>query len=637
MRYFILTIIGFIFCLSASAQVDSTGIVLPEVPVKSALPAIFERPIQPHHNSNITEVLSRHPVGLHIRNSGPGTLSTLSLMGHSAAQTRISINDFSITSTMNGVYDLSLLPVSLVESVIVNSPSDASNGDIGGNINLETQDYIRQYNNLEIGVSSGSFGEWGALGKWGHYWDKERKFSSIIKFNFRQTQNDFSYTDLSTANREERKLENGDFRNLSLTQFNRYRINDNHSIYTNLWWMDNERGIPPTAVQTTSISRQQDALLHFDAGWNYFNSKEFSNKLQIRYAKEDIVFDSGLIPAESRSHRWEIRNGINKYWDGEKHELNVRLAHEFSRAEVDDYQGNLAERNLSTTHLKYTWRYLGYSNIKAGIKTEILDGKVLVPHYNIKIDQRFDEVQDYRFFASFSRNYRIPTFNDLYWGSSSFASGNPDLDTETSHFLEGGFIVNIDEGRHDAQFKGNYFYSNVKDWILWFPNDAGIWTPENIRQVISSGFQLSASYDYRYDKHYFQLLSNYQFNQAINKEVAPNAINSLEKQLIYTPRHSGGFQALYSFGNWDFIYNNNIVGKRYTTSDNSNSLPTYLVSDIGIFYEWKTKKEGLIIKPSFEIKNIFNSEYTVIENRPMPPINFLGSIHFSFDYKSKTK
>jgi len=68
----------------------------------------------------------------------------------------------------------------------------------------------------------------------------------------------------------------------------------------------------------------------------------------------------------------------------------------------------------------------------------------------------------------------------------------------------------------------------------------------------------------------------------------------------------------------------NFVGKRYTTTDNSQSLPSYVISSANVMAERSLFGVQLMLKA--EINNIFNKSYETFEGYPMPGRIFRGTI-----------
>jgi len=91
--------------------------------------------------------------------------------------------------------------------------------------------------------------------------------------------------------------------------------------------------------------------------------------------------------------------------------------------------------------------------------------------------------------------------------------------------------------------------------------------------------------------------------------------------LLYVPEHlfrsnlAYQYKRLVAFS--QLLYN----GSVYTTTDNSDSLPGYVVGNMGLDYHWALKTKVKFIL-GLKVNNIFNTNYQNVAYRPMPNRNF---------------
>ena len=67
----------------------------------------------------------------------------------------------------------------------------------------------------------------------------------------------------------------------------------------------------------------------------------------------------------------------------------------------------------------------------------------------------------YNLKVNFSRNFRIPTFNDLYWETG----GNPDLKPESSYQAEVGNVFTYKK----FTLSETVYFIKIDDLIRWVP------------------------------------------------------------------------------------------------------------------------------------------------------------------------
>ena len=94
------------------------------------------------------------------------------------------------------------------------------------------------------------------------------------------------------------------------------------------------------------------------------------------------------------------------------------------------------------------------------------------------------------FKGNVSYSHRVPSFSDLFWPSTAFAVGNPDLDIEKGFMWDAGL-----EGNPLPWLKlsGAYFRQNIDDLILWTPGAGGRWRPDNVGSALIQGAEAQTS------------------------------------------------------------------------------------------------------------------------------------------------
>lgn len=88
--------------------------------------------------------------------------------------------------------------------------------------------------------------------------------------------------------------------------------------------------------------------------------------------------------------------------------------------------------------------------------------------------------------ANVGTSYRAPSFDDLFWPSTAFAAGNPDLKSERAFSWDAGVEY---EPALWAAFELVYFDRTVSDLIVWTPGAGGQWRPSNIDSARIRGIE----------------------------------------------------------------------------------------------------------------------------------------------------
>jgi iron complex outermembrane receptor protein len=200
-----------------------------------------------------------------------------------------------------------------------------------------------------------------------------------------------------------------------------------------------------------------------------------------------------------------------------------------------------------------------------------------------------------------SRNFRIPTFNDLYWSEGS----NRDLRPECSTQVGLGNTV---------QFKGveltaTIFAIDLTDMIQWLPGTTSIWFPQNIRKARSRGIEAMARATRHIGRHRFEAAATYAYTKSTNED---------GHQLIYVPLHKATASLAWSLGNWRAFGQWLFTGEVFTRSDNNprHNLDPYGLLAVGIGYKAKFWNVGV------RAQNVFDTRYETQIDRPLPGKNF---------------
>jgi iron complex outermembrane receptor protein len=290
--------------------------------------------------------------------------------------------------------------------------------------------------------------------------------------------------------------------------------------------------------------------------------------------------------------------------------LNVGLNNTYNEAITKNYLKNPRQNRIALfasyriNNKKETWKGT------ASIRQEFIsngDNPFIV---SIGIERwLFKKI---RLRGNISKNYRLPTFNDLYWTPG----GNPDLLPEKGWTQESGilFIHCVNRLSIEAEVSG--FSNKVNNWIIWLPDNFGLWSPKNILSVWSRGLEYDLKARYNINKVKLHLAVRYQFILSTNEKVNLGNETSLQKQLVYVPseKSQGCIGAEYRGFRLSFSYN--YVGYRYTTSDNTQYLKPYHLGNVYVGKEFTLTNTK--IKTSVQINNVWRESYEIIAYYPMP-------------------
>jgi outer membrane receptor for ferrienterochelin and colicins len=198
---------------------------------------------------------------------------------------------------------------------------------------------------------------------------------------------------------------------------------------------------------------------------------------------------------------------------------------------------------------------------------------------------------------------------------------NPDVIPERSFAFDAGIMGNVDlSGEQTLQV--TYFDIGTENKIVY----AADYKPYNIGKAENSGIEIR--YDYHSSDGTIGAYAGCTFVDAVKKNRVSLTDSTYGKKLPYVPNSLGVFGLSVETSVGTININHSVTGVRYTNSDNSNSLPAYMLTDVNI-----AKKISLL---SFQftvrgaVSNIFDTDYQAVEGYPM--VGRAYRIGMSIDY-----
>ncbi|MEK9135688.1 MAG: TonB-dependent receptor, partial [Bacteroidota bacterium] len=221
--------------------------------------------------------------------------------------------------------------------------------------------------------------------------------------------------------------------------------------------------------------------------------------------------------------------------------------------------------------------------------------------------------------ASVSRNFRVPTFNELYY-SGGGGIGNRALRPERSTGFDVGTSIRfLLAGEH--QLQATYFVNDMTDRIVWVAAGSGTVAPRNLRRVRSEG--LESSYRWSVLDRMFLLEASYTSSNSRKLSADYSGDPTVNTQLIYIPQETFNISAASTVRLDSSVVNEisgtigySFVGFRYHTEDNTGFLPPHRLVNAGVRTRLSVDRLALHIK--CEVNNLFNEDYQVILGYPMP-------------------
>ncbi len=547
--------------------------------------AITPLPTSPAKTSSLTELLNRN-TSIFIREYGKGMLAGISLRGTGATHSQIVWNSIPINSILNGQTDLNTCsPGSFDEIFIKKGGSSVTfgSGAIGGAIFLNDKITFSNKFSLSNHTKIGSFNT--GLNRF-KIVNSNNKSYKKLGFQIQKSTNDYPYPGYDIKN-ENGSYQGWDFSLINGVKFQRHQL----YIKSKFSKLDRETSRTLYMSQNAELFTANTNIL---SGW-LWQTKHFTSHSVVAYLHEDYkYFFNKHLPGNSHSaaQTYLAKNFLNF---GLQKPYNVLIGNEISRQYgTGDNIGKHIRTNFATFLI---WsHHLNNFYYKLKIRHDFNNTMTIPLTGAIEMDYSFHNYHQLRF--NVSKNFRLPTFNDLYWTPG----GNPHLHPETSYSTDAGYDFN--NGKIEAHL--SFFYIDSKNLIKWILGQNQYWHPENFESVRYSGIELSARKTLKInDKLHFSNQTNINYNRAVNR--------ANQKFLPYTPQLTGLniFNITYKTYALSYLYR--YQGKIYTTTTNTKYLPAYQIHSLSLSHNYNQH-----INFQFNINNLLNTYYENIPSRPQP-------------------
>lgn len=554
---------------------------------------------------------------LYVRSYGTGTLATLGIRGGSASHTQLIWNGIPIRNPMLGLVDLALIPSFFTDEVSVHYGGHGAafgSGAVGGLISIANQT-VDENDNLSVHIAAGSWGLW--LGELKlNYGLKKLRFSTRLFSQW--AENNYRYR-LDKGLPEENQVHN-QLKNAGLLQEMHWAIKANEQLTARIWYQDTDRKIPPLSTQTTSKSAQQDNSLRVSLQWMRIGGK-FSWQFKTAWLDENIDYQDSLIQlyTQNKFRTWLAEaESVIRFSRGLT--LTSGLYTEVVNAKSANYEtGTSRNQYAAFTSLGYVrgdwvWSYQMREEYTDGSWSPLL----------VDLSTEWSGLRPVTIKVSVSRNYRIPTLNDLYWKPG----GNPELMPEQGWTYEAGMHYAGSGKKSVFSSSLTAFTRTIDQWIMWMPPVRDIrnyWSPINIAEVHSSGLEARANMDINQQDWKFNLNAGMDLTWSTFGTALPEFMINEGDQLFYVPVENvlAGFRIV--IADWSGYYNHHWFG---ASPGINEDVEAGNIGSAGLNYNFTGQKLKCTLY--LQADNVWNVPYRLIERRPMPGRSFMGGVRFSF-------
>lgn len=554
-------------------------------------------------NSASLSSLLNYNSTIYFKENGLGMVSSPSFRGTTASQTAVIWNGVNINSLGNGQTDFNTINVRGFDHISIKSGGGSvayGSGAIGGSVHLNNDVKFGGKNQYQLSANYGSFDTYGV-----DFNSKIASDKTSISINLTRnaSENNYPYQD------QDRNNSNGQFYNNNLNIAYGYKLNNSHILKFYGYLLEAERhfSVPtPFALKT----KYQDFNYRNMIEWTAFFGR-LTSRFKLAYLNEEYRYFPNIENENFTFGKFDSKNiKYDLAWQLMP-DLKVNLFLDYTQSQGTGSNIQTDTRQIGAASLMLKHRLFSNLLYEFTFKQEITD--IYESPFLYSFGLKYEISDFYHLKAHTSKNFKIPTFNDMYWTGS----GNPDLLPETSEQLEITHVFNF----RNAQFSLTGYYNEIKQMIRWVPTNGSVWQPENVDNANMYGIETNITIDRKIGKNHWLLSGSYAYTVSENK--------ATQKQLIYVPYHKATTSLSFSRKRFSAYYQFLFNGEVYTTTDNNTDqiLENYTISNIGVAYNLGRKNNYTV---GFQTLNVFNEAYQSVLNRPMPGRNFNIYINLKF-------
>tara|TARA_R110000751_G_scaffold28791_6_gene74732 strand:- start:605 stop:2431 length:1827 start_codon:yes stop_codon:yes gene_type:complete len=552
-------------------------------------------------NGSLTSLLEFNS-NIYFKENGFGMVSSPAFRGTNASHTAVIWNGININSQLNGQVDFNTINPFNYNSISIRSGGGSvqyGSGAIGGSIHLNSDLLFKEHFDNQVSIGYGSY-KTKKINFNQSYGSRSMSYSLGVNYN--ASDNNYKYLNTGEENK------NGEFNNLNLNWNIGYVLSENQILKLYHQTFISDRNLSGNLV-VLGRSKYKDNQYRTQLEWGSYGPKAIS-KIKLAYLQEEYKYfenkDAAIYSFGKVSNflaRYSLDYKLSKFF-----RLNSFLEYNnykgagdsFGSPKRDDFSATALLKHIISSTIAYNLsvRQDFSSDFSSPLVFSFHGSYSLTDNYQVKINA--------------SKNFRTPTFNDLYWQPG----GNLELVPEKSYQLDFGNVLNI--GAVSMQYNG--YYITTKDMIKWLPNNEGVWSPINIDDVEIYGAEAKIEANYSLGKNQeLGIKTNYAYTVSEDK--------STNEQLIYVPFHTANGSLEYRIADLNLFYQHLYNG---SVSIVGGQLKEYQVANLGATYTADILKKDLKYTIGVTINNLFNTYYENVALRPMPNRNIQTQLILNF-------
>lgn len=623
-------------------QLEEVSLIMPKEPEslgRTSQTLITENEIELSNSESVADAVNLSP-GILVRDyGGLGGLKTVSVRSLGAEHTVVFYDGIRCLNAQNGISDLgrisaeNISSIKIVKGINLEKGLPASAYASSATLSIQSKKPGND-NDLSASFSCGSFSYYSGSFLF------NRKFNDKLGLGLsgtiRNSEGNYPYSYENGTNKISGFRNNGDLFDGRVEGNLLWKINSGKSLSVKGFFSGSNRGLPGAIIYyndvNTDRSQNMDSFIqsifsnkasenngyniYLKAGYNklkytdpeYLNSKGYLENLYAQYEA------SGSFSGFRQLRKWLFLNLSS--------DLHYNHLNWFSNPNPGRFT-SVSDLNFLVQNKKFE----GQAGISETIFWEegqqvYLEEKLLFSPY---VGFSFSALKGTTIRASYKRNFRLPNFNELYYNLIGNTSLKPEkaqnLNLGITHVRERFLFWDV------IRISADVFQSIIIDKIVAVPTqNLFVWSMKNVREVRARGVEISGlGQTLLFKKIHFDFMGSYTY------QLSSDLSYGVENQLAYTPINTWNLTGSLRRKNIVLGYFLTYCGERYTQQQNipENYLSPYMIHDCSIAY--KINVDHYLINLKAEINNVFDLQYQVINNFPMPGRYYKVKIAISYE------
>ncbi len=569
--------------------------------------------LQQYQQQNLAQLLTQQ-TPIFIKSYGFNGLATLNIRGASAAQSQVLWNGVPITNAALGIADLASLPVFFIQNmqlVYGSSGSLFGSGNIGGTVSFETNHpNFQQNQNAQVFLGAGSFGQFQVGGKLEVSNPKYHFTTGLIA---QSAQNNFSFKDVYG---HQQTTAHAAFNGWSSVSSVAYKPNASNIFQFSVWLQQYDRQIPAALFESYSAKERNDQTIRLLLDWHHTSSAHWKWHAKTAFISDVMRYQDSTVQLNTRQLVEQSYSEIGWQYKKKHHSWLLMLPIHISWMPVQQTTKYLSQIAVAAAYqLDYRkWQFTENTRLAT-----LNNNQVLLTGFTLS----FKANQNFQWRCNLQQTYRTPSLNELYYSPG----GNEQLKPEEGWNEEIGYRWSIKQSEHTSLVQDvAVYHRDIHNWIYWL--GGAIWTPHNIASVSSSGLEIDHSFRIEHGISKWNIGINTSFVKAITTQSDIPNDGSIGKQIPYTPFINAVLHASLDYQKYSFQINQTYTGIRYFNTDETGLVNDYFTTNL--MCNFGTTLFNKSTHLHLQVNNLFNEQYQVVSQRPMPGINFLIGMDCKF-------